>query len=147
MLEVDQYGMKCILEQIQTTVSYTPSLHGSKDQTLPTLYGNDLTLFAGLIGGYAYYYGTTTNVGTPSIIYAGRCYQSVTTVVDGESTDVFQCYDLHYGEVYWQIYPLPTVTTTSMFGPIDLKCNTRHRRICTTRAGSVPGAVAQNTYC
>ncbi len=101
---------------------------------------------AGLIGGYAYYYGTTTNVGTPSIIYAGRCYQTVTTIVDGESTDVFQCYDLRTGEVYWEIYPLPTVTTTSMFGPMTSSVIPDIVAYVPPGPGSVPGAVAQNTY-
>jgi hypothetical protein len=101
---------------------------------------------AGLIGGYAYYYGTTSSVGTPSIIYAGRCYQAVTTVVDGESTNVFQCYDLRTGEVYWEIYPVPTVTTTSIFGPRTSAVIPDIVSYVPPGEGSVPGAVAQNTF-
>jgi hypothetical protein len=56
----------------------------------------------GLIGGVAGQTSWTSGGNTPSIIYAGRCYDSVTKVVDGETTSVWQCYDLRTGEVYWE---------------------------------------------
>ncbi len=41
-------------------------------------------------------------VNGPSIIFMGRCYQSVTKVYDGVTQSVWQCYDLRTGEVYWE---------------------------------------------
>jgi hypothetical protein len=37
----------------------------------------------------------------PQIIYAGRCYQTLTKVIDGVTTDVWECYDLRTGQIYW----------------------------------------------
>ncbi|MFC1486644.1 PQQ-binding-like beta-propeller repeat protein [Thermoproteota archaeon] len=56
----------------------------------------------GLIGGVAPQECWTSGGNAPSIIYAGRCYDSVTKVVDGLVTSVWQCYDLRTGEVYWE---------------------------------------------
>ena len=55
---------------------------------------------AGLIGGPATQYGTTSSPGGPSLIYAGRCYQTVTKA---NGTSVAQCYDLRTGEIYYEI--------------------------------------------
>jgi len=38
----------------------------------------------------------------PTIVYAGRCYQTVTKPFDGVTQSVWQCYDLRTGEVYWE---------------------------------------------
>jgi hypothetical protein len=38
---------------------------------------------------------------SPSICYAGRCYQTVTKVFDGKSQSVWECYDLQTGQIYW----------------------------------------------
>ena len=55
---------------------------------------------AGLIGGTAYFYGTASNPGDPSVIYAGRCYQTYTKPGVG---NVAACYDLRTGEIYYEI--------------------------------------------
>jgi len=86
---------------------------------------------AGLIGGYAYYYGTTARSGNPSVVYAGRCYQTYTKPGVGS---VAACYDLRTGEIYYEIPTAdggvtPTIVSYNPPG-----------------AGSVPGAVAQNSY-
>ena len=57
---------------------------------------------AGLIGGTLGQISLSSGGGSPSIIYAGRCYQTLTKIVDGEPTRVWQCYDLRTGEVYWE---------------------------------------------
>lgn len=65
----------------------------------------------GLIGGPAGQLGTTGNPGTPSVIYSGRCYQTVTkqvsTLINGTyrivPSSVAQCYDLRTGEIYYEI--------------------------------------------
>jgi hypothetical protein len=51
-----------------------------------------------------------TNAGGPSIVCAGRCYQTVTKAVNGVMTSVWQCYDLRTGEVYWELIGLPNPT-------------------------------------
>jgi hypothetical protein len=64
----------------------------------------------GLIGGTLGQDSLSNSGGSPSIVYAGRCYQTVTKVkqilVNGTyldmPTSVWQCYDLRTGEVYWE---------------------------------------------
>jgi hypothetical protein len=70
---------------------------------------------AGIIGGQfgyrSYGPGEGTYAGTPSIIFQGRCYQSLTKIVNGVPTSVLQCYDLRTGEVYWERVNVPAPTT------------------------------------
>jgi hypothetical protein len=52
--------------------------------------------------------------GLPSIIYAGRCYQTITKSVNGVATNFWTCYDLRTGEIYWEqtgITQIPTMVT------------------------------------
>lgn len=60
----------------------------------------------------------TSGGGTPTIIYQGRCYQTITKVMPvlingtyyNQPTSVWQCYDLRTGEVYWEqtgVNPIP----------------------------------------
>jgi len=68
----------------------------------------------GLIGGPLKDISWTSGGGNPTIIYAGRCYQTLTKVVDGQPTSVWQCYDLRTGEVYWErtgVTQVPTLVT------------------------------------
>ncbi len=58
---------------------------------------------AGLIGGPAGQFGTTGNPGTPSVIYAGRCYQTMTVSIQGVPTSCAVCYDLQTGVQYYAI--------------------------------------------
>jgi len=66
--------------------------------------------------------GETNYAGVPSIIYQGRCYQTVTVpageMINGtyvtEPTSVWECYSLYTGQVYWQqtgITQPPTVVS------------------------------------
>jgi len=66
---------------------------------------------AGLLGAYAYHYGQTSGPGTPFMIYAGRAYGTYTDPNTDEN--LWQCYDLRTGEIYWQ---KPTPTTISYWG-------------------------------
>jgi len=78
---------------------------------------------SGLIGGPAGQYGTTANPGNPSVVYAGRCYQTVTKA---NGTSVAQCYDLRTGEIYYEIpggvtpsdvvYINPSASSTTIAG-------------------------------
>jgi hypothetical protein len=55
---------------------------------------------AGLIGGVAGIDSTVSSPGDPDVIYAGRCYQTITKPGVGS---VAECYDLRTGEVYYEI--------------------------------------------
>jgi hypothetical protein len=57
---------------------------------------------SGLIGGDLGQLSITTGGGSPTIIYAGRCYQSFTKPFNGITQTVWQCYDLRTGEIYWE---------------------------------------------
>jgi hypothetical protein len=65
---------------------------------------------SGIVGGEMGYEAIIASPGTPSIIYAGRAYQTITKVMprwlDGTirnlPTSVWQCYDIRTGEVYWE---------------------------------------------
>jgi outer membrane protein assembly factor BamB len=78
--------------------------------------GSPATL-SGMVGGYTYQYSYASGPGTPSIIFQGRCYQSLSEVVNGQDVTVWQCYDLRTGQVYWERQP-PTTTVMSLFGPM-----------------------------
>jgi outer membrane protein assembly factor BamB len=57
---------------------------------------------SGLIGGDAYYTSLSTSPGTPSIIYAGRCYQSYTKPGTGKTAVTYwRSFDLRTGELFW----------------------------------------------
>ncbi|MGB9960234.1 MAG: PQQ-binding-like beta-propeller repeat protein [Candidatus Bathyarchaeales archaeon] len=60
---------------------------------------------AGLIGGYlgSAHVGNqeTTGYGYPSVIYAGRAYQTMTVTINGVPTTCAACYDLRTGELYY----------------------------------------------
>jgi PQQ-like domain len=67
---------------------------------------------SGLIGGTLGQISLYDSTGSPNIVYAGRCYQTITKIVDGKSTSVWQCYDLRTGEVYWErtdVTQIPTM--------------------------------------
>ncbi len=70
---------------------------------------------AGLIGGPATQYGITGSPGSPSVIYAGRCYQTVTKPSIGS---VAQCYDLRTGEIYYEITGGITPTDVIYYNPV-----------------------------
>ncbi len=73
----------------------------------------------GLIGGQFGALSTRPNPGYPAIIYAGRAYQTLTKVFNGVTQNVWQCYDIRTGEVFWEkanstnfdITQVPTIVT------------------------------------
>jgi hypothetical protein len=72
----------------------------------------------GIVGGQfgynSYGPGEGTYAGTPSIVFQGRCYQSVTKAYNGVTQSVWQCYDVRTGEIYWELTGItqpPTVVT------------------------------------
>jgi len=99
-----------------------------------------LNAIGGLIGGQAYQYGVTGNPGTPSIIYSGLCYQTVTkpmlTLLNGTyrtlPTNVWQCYDLRTGEVQWELTDVNAPSYIEYTDP--------------TGIGEVPGAEAAQSW-
>jgi hypothetical protein len=66
---------------------------------------------AGLVGGSLGQMSIYSGGGNPTIVYAGRCYQSVTEVYNGVTQSVWQCYDLQTGEIYWEKTGITQVPT------------------------------------
>ena len=62
---------------------------------------------AGIIGGETGNYATLSNPGAPSVIYMGRCYQTMTVPINGMPTSSAVCYNLRTGEQY---YAIPTAS-------------------------------------
>ena len=76
---------------------------------------------AGIIGGQ---YGDQivgsgegSYAGTPTIIYQGRAYQSITKPFNGVTQSVWQCYDIRTGEVYWELINVTQVPTNIELTP------------------------------
>ena len=86
---------------------------------------------AGLTGGSAGQYGVTSSPGNPSLVYAGRAYQTYTKPGVGS---VAACYNLRTGEIYYEIPMAQGGVTPSYITYVS------------PGAGSVPGAEAQSTY-
>ena len=77
----------------------------------------DPAALAGIIGGQAFDYSLSSTPSMPSIIFAGRCYDSVTKIINGESTTVWECYDLRTGEIYWERTGISQVPTMIEYSP------------------------------
>ena len=60
---------------------------------------------AGIIGGTAGQYSSGGMPSVPSVIYNGRCYQTLSMPVNGVYTSCAVCYDLRTGQQY---YAIPT---------------------------------------
>jgi hypothetical protein len=99
---------------------------------------------AGLIGGITYQYSTYAGGGTPSIVYAGRAYQAVTKMINGQQTGLFECYDLRTGQVYWDM-PVQT-TYISFFGMMFPSSVTPGCVSFEQSVAYVPGESADLTY-
>ncbi len=66
---------------------------------------------AGVIGGTMGLTSLSGRGATPSIIYDGRCYQTMTKMIDGHTQSVWECYDLQTGQVYWDQLNVTQVPT------------------------------------
>ena len=58
---------------------------------------------SGIIGGEAGQYSIQSQPPTPSVIYLGRCYQTLTVPINGVPTNCAVCYDLRTGQQYYAI--------------------------------------------
>jgi len=95
---------------------------------------------SGLIGGWAGQYSVFSSPGTPTIIYDGRCYQTITkpmpVLVNGsqvmQATSCWECYDLQTGQIYWDETGIPNPPTNVIY-----ELGT---------AQPIPGAEANNGY-
>jgi hypothetical protein len=66
----------------------------------------------GLIGGALGQISYDGRPTSPSIVYNGRAYHSLNKVYNGITQNVWQCYDLRTGEIYWEktgITQVPTI--------------------------------------
>jgi PQQ-like domain len=85
---------------IQSTYGFTPYVQAPN--TAHVVYRQQGNI-AGLIGGTAGQYSSGSGPGTPSVIYAGRCYQTLTMQTDNVPTSYALCYDLRTGKQYYAI--------------------------------------------
>jgi hypothetical protein len=103
---------------------------------------------AGLTGGPAGQLGITVGgfgggLPNPSLIYAGRAYDSY--VKPGDGATYMRCYDIRTGEIYFEV-PAAT-TTTSWFGFIMTSTLMPQYIVYSTNAFlEVPGASAGRTW-
>jgi hypothetical protein len=63
------------------------------------------------IGGSPGGVQTLPTPGSPTIVYAGRCYQTIAKPFNGVTQSVWECYDLRTGEVYWDLANITRVPT------------------------------------
>ena len=59
--------------------------------------GNYQESYGGAPGGIQ----TLPVANNPTLIYDGRCYTTLSKVMDGISQSVWECYDLRTGQIYW----------------------------------------------
>jgi hypothetical protein len=98
----------------------TSAIYNARAKFIPWVQGPDTShivwkrqgSIAGIIGGQAEQYGYSNSVPTPSIIYAGRAYDSYTK--PGTENTYWRCYDVRTGEVYWE--KVAQTYTTLWFG-------------------------------
>jgi hypothetical protein len=112
---------------------YTAYVQGPNSAHIVWKRLGDPATLSGMTGGQAYDYALSSTPNTPSIIFAGRCYDTVTKIVNGQSTSVWRCYDLRTGEVHWERYPATQVPTMIEYSP-------------PTPDPTVAGAVAARTW-
>jgi len=123
---------------------YTPYVEGPKTSHIAWKTQGAL---AGIAGGQFGYSsvgpGESTYAGTPNIIFQGRGYQTIskpmTTTYNGvtvtQAINVWQCYDIRTGKIYWEQTGITQPPTVITFNQV---------------ASSVPGAeqtgMGTNTY-
>jgi len=94
------------------TLGYLPYVQGPKSSHI--LWKQQFNV-GGLVGGTmgqtTIWESATVIYGHPRMIYSGRGYWPTTVVIDGEPKNVWQCYDLRTGEVYWNRYPVDQIPT------------------------------------
>ncbi len=96
---------------------------------------------AGLIGGTMGQTSFEARVGTPNIIYAGRCYDTYQKMISDEFRSTWRCYDLRTGEVYWET-PVTTTTSMGFFGPMTVSLVPTMLYYGTEARATVPGGGA-----
>ncbi len=74
----------------------------------------------GLIGGTLGMASFTSGGGGPSIVYAGRAYESLTKESDGVTQNVWQCYDIRTGEVFWEKTGITQVPTMILYSEKEM---------------------------
>jgi len=111
----------------------TPHILWSKVGPIAGVIGGDTGTQANVLGPSSAY-----PVNTPSVIYGGRCYATVTKSINGGAPQAYaECYDLQTGQIYYDILATSaggtgvTPTNIAYWSGVDL---------------SVPGAEADAAY-
>ncbi len=102
------------------------------------------TSMSGLIGGETGQYsiiGGTSTQSTPSVIYMGRAYTTVTKSLNGGPAQTYaECYDIRTGEVYYDILAFSTSQ------PSGTGITPTHITYWDPTASTVPGEIADATF-
>ncbi len=102
---------------------------------------------AGIIGGEAQAYGISSSPGSPSLIYAGRCYQTYNKPGTGTTAQTYwKCYDLRTGQIF---FDMPVVTVAGgggFFGPSTTGLAPNLIEYASPTQSEVSGAEAAGTW-
>ena len=94
---------------------------------------------SGLIGSELGIVSLYASGDTPTLIYAGRCYDTMTIPIDGVPTSCAVCYDLRTGKQY---YAIPTAAPDNGVTPTSI-LYFRDTTLGSTTGVAVPGAEAR----
>jgi len=90
----------------QSTVSWSDEYYGPYIPAVhtPHIVWEMTGPVAGIIGGETGNYMISGSAGTPSVLYMGRAYQTVTKSINGLAPQSFaECYDIQTGKIYYDI--------------------------------------------
>jgi hypothetical protein len=77
---------------------YIPAVH------TPHIVWQRVGALAGMIGAETGYNSMSGNPGTPSVLFMGRGYQTVTKSINGQPTQSYaECYNIQTGEIYYDV--------------------------------------------
>jgi hypothetical protein len=103
--------------KFMSNYGFTPYVQGPKSAHIVwKRQGLDGGLIGGTLGLASYQNGP----GGPTIVFAGRCYQTVTKTFNGFLQSVWQCYDLRTGEIYWEMTNMTQVPTMIMYSEREM---------------------------
>ena len=90
----------------QQPVSWTDEYYGPFIPAVhtPHIVWQRVGALAGMIGAETGYNSMSGNPGTPSVIFMGRGYQTVTKSINGQPTQSYaECYNIQTGEIYYDV--------------------------------------------
>lgn len=127
-----------------SNLKFVPWVQGPNSAHIAWKYKGSLS---GLIGGQAGTYGSSSSPGSPTIIYAGRAYQTYNKPgINTTAPTYWKCYDIRTGEVFWE-YPVTTISAGGFFfGPSTIGLAPNLIEYTSPTQSEVTGAEAAGTW-